>query len=142
MNLLEDLMQLAEDHDIYIHPYPVAGTLAMAFQIGCESAIAIDLERLETVSSQAVTLAHEIGHIETGSLNTLYDRFTPPGRYEYQAWRWAIRRLLPRTKLMRAIVDDGGRLWEVAEDLGVTEALIERAIEYYESKGQSLRMTA
>jgi Domain of unknown function (DUF955). len=132
---VDALMQHAYDHDIFVYQHALAGVNAIAFQSQGEYVIAIDTKSIVTEAEQAVILAHELGHIERGAL---YNNLTPYetiDRCEHKAWTATIERLAPVRKLKAAIRSCGGRLWEVAEDLGVTEDLINRAIAHYRTKG-------
>lgn len=134
MDCVEALEEYAVEHDIYIHPHAVAGSLAIAFSARDESAVAIDYAKIETRAEQAVILVHEMGHIEADALNSARSPYDTEGRNERRAWKWAIRELLPVERLTEAVRSAQGRLWEVAEDLGVTQEFVERAIEYYRTQ--------
>jgi hypothetical protein len=111
----------------------VADQKAIAFEYAGKPVVAVDYVQYDSWAERSTALAHELGHIEMAALNNPCDRFTPPGRNERRAWKWAIETVLPRSKLMRTVRKDDGRLWEVAEDLDVTQELVEQALSYYKS---------
>lgn len=131
MTTLENLEQYAHDHKIKIIPTPIAGGTAMSSRFRGRKVIMIDYARIQTDAERVHALAHEIAHLESGALNGPYARHTPKGRLEHQAEARVIADLLPRCVLDAAIAAHSGRTWDVAEDLGVPESLVRRAVRYY-----------
>ena len=134
MDPLDEMIQYADDHNIIVHPHSVAGSLAMTFQASERSAVAIDVKTIDTRAGQAIALAHEIGHIETGTLRNHHSQYTPESKDEHQADAWSIQKLLPRAKLGVMLTKCDGRVWETAEELGLPESFVELAIKFYETK--------
>lgn len=135
MNPLENILQYAHDRGIQIHPYPAAGAFAMAFEVADQPAVVIDMDGIEDPAEQAVVIAHEIGHIETGTLRDDDVGFTPTSKDEYQAEQWAIQKMLPEGRLEVAMVKCQGHIWEMAEELDLSEPFVKKAIKYYGLKG-------
>lgn len=131
---LEALIQYATERDIEVVGQSVAGEPAMSIKYQDQAYAIVDFVKIERRPEQTVALCHELGHIETNSMRSLNEPFVPPGVNEYRAWKWTIKRLLPREKLQYTIAACDGRLWDVAEELDVTPALVERAIHYYQTK--------
>ena len=132
MSPYEQIMQYAHDHNIHIHPQAIAGMLAMAFRASGESVVAIDAGALDSGAAQAVALAHEIGHLETGTLRNTHSQYVPIGKDEHKAIAWSVKQLLPKRRLYAALDKCQGRTWEVAEELDLPQWFVNQAIEYYE----------
>jgi len=135
MQEYEMLEERARVMNIGIDDFEFQHALSIAYEDDGEYSIGMDMRRLDTIAKRTVALAHELGHIESCSLYTAIAPFDTVGRCEHRAWKWVITEMLPANRLFTAIRKAGGQLWEVAEDFEVTQELIERAIEYYHTKG-------
>lgn len=92
--------------------------------------IGLDPLEMKTKAEENVHLAHELGHCETGSF---YNRYSPcdiRGKHEQTANRWAVKKLVPKTELVR-LLKKGFARWELAESFEVTEDFINLAIRMY-----------
>lgn len=130
MTLKDQLEEFAYERGIDICDVRFREVRSMAMEYRGAYSIAMDLCQLLEEGERNAALLHELGHIETGTLHTL-SAYDSPSKGEYKAWKWAIQRALPEEKLTCAIVSCQGRLWEVAEELDVSQQLVERAVEHY-----------
>lgn len=130
MTLKDQLEQYAHEREIEICDVRFREVRSMAMEYRGAYSIAMDSCQLTEEKEQNAALLHELGHIETGTLHPI-SSYDSPGKGEYKAWKWAILRALPEERLRRVIADCGGRLWEAAEELDVTEQMIKRAMEHY-----------
>ena len=92
----------------------------------------VDPMQLASEADEAVKLAHELGHCETGSF---YNRYTPldlRAKPERQAWDWAIERLLPRDQLENAMTAGYQEPYALSEYFGLPEPFVWRALAYYQ----------
>lgn len=81
-------------------------------------------------------LVHEIAHCATDSF---YNEKTPcftRGQCENKALKWQVHKMIPFDMLMRAFKRGHVELWQLAEHFGVSESLVEKAIEIYRSEGK------
>ncbi|PWM26616.1 MAG: hypothetical protein DBX44_00160 [Oscillospiraceae bacterium] len=92
--------------------------------------IAVNPEQLTDPSVEKAVLAHELGHLETGSFSTGSDA-DHDGRHEERANRWAIRTLIPAPQLCHALESGKVELYQLAEEFGVPEEWILKAFSYY-----------
>lgn len=93
--------------------------------------IAIDPWRLATIEQETVSLAHELGHCETGSFYNRYAALDICQKHENRADKWAVKRLVPADELDEAVADGHTELWELAEHFGVTEDFMRKAVCWY-----------
>lgn len=133
MEKLEELYRLAESHQIPVYCFPLAKCQSVSVVDGegdCQ--IGIDPMQLASEADEAVKLAHELGHCETGSF---YNRYTPldlRAKHERQAWDWAIERLLPRDQLENAMTAGYQEPYALSEYFGLPEPFVWRALAYYQ----------
>ena len=128
MNQRENLEQYAFDRGIDIANHAAAGELGLVGRYKGTPFIMLDMARLDTDSEFAVVLSHELGHIETASLNS---DSTVDTKNEHRADKWAVNQLVPLDRLQAAVKSCQGQLWEIAEELGVTEDFVCKALKHY-----------
>ena len=131
---LTDLYNYAEQHDIDVDCFPMERAAALSMPLGDgRYGIALDPWKLDCVPEELCCLAHEIGHCETNAFYNRYSPFDVRKKHENTADKWAIRHILPRERLARAIADGYTTAWELAEHLGVTEPFVRKAICFYQN---------
>lgn len=123
MTLLE-LYQDCEKSNVDVSYFPMRKTKALAFPEGW---IAIDVDKIENTSEEKEVVAHELGHIETGSFYNIYSPLDIRAKHEYRAEKQAIKKLVPLDELKEAIS------WDLAEYFGVTDRFMNKAIDYYKN---------
>jgi len=114
---------------VYERPLCAARALCVS-EDGCE-AVALDRRKLCTEAERRSALAHELGHLRTGSLygpNSSPDEIR---RAEYRAESWAARALIPRERLLEAISRGCTEVWQLADRFTVTEKLVRFALDIY-----------
>ena len=123
----EELYALCDALRYRVREVPLKSAPAAALPGGC---IAVNSERIPNPAAEKEILAHELGHLETGSFPT-GSPADLEGRHEERADRWAIRTLLPAPELCTALENGLVELYQLAEHFGVTEELVLRAFAYY-----------
>ena len=102
--------------------------------IGCiddSYTIGLNYSNIDNSSEEKTILAEELGHYFTSSLYDSNSSLETIGRKEFKSRKWAFKVLAPYKKL-KELYEEGCRYTcEFAEELGVTEDLIERAYNYY-----------
>lgn len=93
--------------------------------------VAIDKDMGYGSAEEKVTLAHEIGHCETGAFYDPSAALPVRQKPERQADRWAIKTLVPESELENAVKNGCESVASLAEFFGVTEAFMQKAIRYY-----------
>ena len=100
--------------------------------IGIASFYLSKREALSTMDENGESkLAHEIGHCETGSFYNVFSSFDNRQRHENRADVWAIKKLIPKDELKKAVKHGYSEIWELADYFDVTEDLICKAISWY-----------
>ncbi len=102
--------------------------------IGCidnNYSIGLNYSIIKNSSEEKTILAEELGHYYCNALyNSNYSN-AEISKKEFRATKWAFKSLVPFKKL-KGLYEEGCRYaYEFAEELGVTEELIEKAYNYY-----------
>lgn len=128
---LNDLYTRAERQKIDVDDVPMRAVASASFP---NKWIVMDSSKLETMAAEKVALAHELGHIETGSFYNIYSPFDLRAKHERHADQRAIQMLVPNDALINAIKGGITEPWELAEYFEVTESFIRKAMLYYQTK--------
>ena len=97
-------------------------------------AIFFDTTKFNSSVEEYVALAHEFYHVDENALYTFDDSLQAVKRREFKANFALIKDLVPLDKLLLLIKQNHQR-YEIAEELTVTEDLIDEAIRIYKQKG-------
>ena len=130
MTTFERLEQSAyKQHiELYTNPLPVKG-----LYYADKDFAAITLStRLKTESERCEVLAHELGHHYTCPPNLFEASKGIQGKYELKAAVWAVKTLMPPSKLLDAWEAGIRDEWELAEYLDVTVPFLRHGLEIYE----------
>lgn len=129
---IQDLYWIAEQENIEVIPFsiPVNGSMSIMNDNG-HCYIGIDTATCDCNSQQRVKLAHELGHCITGSFYNRYATADCRQRHENRADKWAIQKLIPVEALDDAISNGSTEIWDLAEQFGVSEDFMRKAICYY-----------
>ena len=132
MTDLLDLYDTAERDGIDVYWFDLDAAESLSCQNADGScAVAINPWCLRTAAEEAVKLAHELGHCETGSFYNPYAALDIRRKHENRADRWAIKKLIPWDELIQAVHQGHREAWELAEYFRVTEEFVRKAIAYY-----------
>ena len=128
---LLDVYELAELEQVQV----------VCFDLDCEALsqigqsgqcyIAMDPFRLKSTAEEKVKLAHELGHCATWSFYDQRCHVLTRNKCEHTATRWAIKKLVPKDELEKAVEQGRTEPWELAEHFGITEQFMHQAIRYY-----------
>ena len=130
--LIQDLYALAEQQNIEVLSYPLAGTESMSVMMDDGRCfVGMDESVRDGGVQERVHLSHELGHCATGSFYNIYAAVDYRQRHENRANKWAIQALIPVEELDDAIAEGCTEVWELAERFQVTEDFIRRAVCLY-----------
>lgn len=133
MEQLKTLYQIAQKAHITVDAFPLPHSQSISL-VGPngECHIAIDFNQVTSPGDEAVKLAHELGHCQTGAF---YNRFSPYDirqKHENRANRWAYRQLLSPSMIQKAALQGIIEPWELAEHYALPESFIREALAYYQ----------
>lgn len=124
MTLL-DLYQRAEQEGVDVDYFPMREVVSFSLP---EGLIVMDVDKMEDSKEEKVFLAHELGHIETGSFYNVHSGLDVRGRHECRADKQAIKILVPKDELDKAVNSGYAELWELAEYFDVSETFMRKAV--------------
>jgi hypothetical protein len=116
-------------NNIFIDNFEM-NTKALCVEIDNEYHIAIDERQFKTTSELNTAKLHEIGHCQSGALYNVNSSPLVRSKCEYQADKWAITHFIKKNRLIYYLKQNCP-LWEIADNLGVTEPFLIKAINYY-----------
>ena len=96
-----------------------------------EGWVVIDPTRFESMTAFKCALAHEIGHIETGSFYNIWSPFDLMAKCEYKANRRAAEILMPLNEVQSALRAGHNTRYALAVYFEVTEDFVEMALAIY-----------
>lgn len=101
---------------------------ASVFQAGY---VFVDPSKFETNAELKCALAHELGHIETGSFYNVYSLYDNWEKCEYKANKRAVEILMPYKNMVRAIHRGCWTAWALADYFEVTQEFAQMALDMY-----------
>ena len=132
---IPELYRLAQKQNIAVLRYPMAENGSMSVQLPDGGQyIGMDERVMDGGVQERVHLSHELGHCMTGSF---YNRASPLDvrqKHENHADYWMITHLAPADKLARLMGQGQTEAWQLAESLGVSQSLVEKALRLYATK--------
>jgi len=100
---------------------------AATIEMGNRYAVFIDFRNIESSADELVTVAHEVGHIETGATHTVSSPYDLIEKHEYKANKYAVQRVIPREDFLAALSSGYTEIWSLAEYFNVTEEFMRKA---------------
>lgn len=129
---LQELYGLADKERVTVVAFPLEKREALSTMDSAgQCFIAIDPRKVISSADEKTKLAHEMGHCCTGAFYNVYSQFDIRQRHENRADKWAIKKLIPKDELERALSMGYSEIWELAEYFGVSECLIRKAVSWY-----------
>jgi hypothetical protein len=136
-NLTNLYLEMQESQILLAHyNMDCSRTKAATMKMGAGHMLFIDYAQIETLSEELCVVAHEVGHVKTGSTHKIYSPIDLIQRHEYRADKWAANRLLPLGLLRRAFCEGITEVWQLADEFGLTEDFVRRAIYVYRAQGK------
>lgn len=127
---LNKLYSIAEKENINIINFKMKNKAI----IGCLNSnytIGINYSIIDNSKEEKTILAEELGHYYCNALYNYSNSNEEINKREFRATKWAFKTLVPYSKLKKLVNNGYTYYYEVAEELGVTEDLIEKAYNYY-----------
>lgn len=132
---LLDLYKTAERNGVEVMSIDTSVTKSMSLVTESNNYyIGINPFMLGSDLEEAMCLAHELGHCMTGSFYNRYSKLDIRAKHERRADKWAIKKLVPKDELKRAVKSGRESRYELAEYFNVTEDIMQKALDYYGSE--------
>ena len=127
----QELYQIARDHDIPVIILDIPENGSMCIQTEQRCYIGMDYGVLPDEATRRVHLGHELGHCETGAFYNRWAARDVRQKHENRADKWAIKKLIPKDELDRAVAAGNTDLWSLADYFNVTLPFMKKAICLY-----------
>lgn len=121
---------IAKNNNIDIIDYPFEKLQACSLECDSKYYIGINSKGFENSAQLNTAKAHELGHCMTGALYCEHSPLFTQEKCEYRANRWAIRKLVPKSLLIDYF-KKGYQMWEIAEEIDLTEEFLWQAYYHY-----------
>lgn len=134
MDKMDELYEIAKSEGITIDEVllPDLGAVVLKMEDGCY--IGLDKNASSDPQQKKELLAHELGHCVRNAVYSI-DSSYPHGKLEHQASAWAIKKLIPKDQLIKALKNRGIDItdYDIAEHFGVSVEFLYKAVEYYKN---------
>lgn len=127
---LNKLYDIAKKENINIIDFKMQNK-AIIGRLNNNYAIGINYSNINNSNEEKTILAEELGHYYCNALYSSSCSNIEISKTEFRAIKWAFKMLIPYSKLKELANKGYKYCYEFAEELGVTEELIEKAYNYY-----------
>lgn len=127
---LEKLYSIADKENISIINHKMENK-AIICEIGKEYCIGLNYSKLGNFCEEKEVLAEELGHYYCNALYDINSNQEIIRKKEYRARKWAFTTLAPASALLKLQEEGCKYSYEFAEELGVSEDLVNTAFNYY-----------
>lgn len=122
-----------QKHGVSFYLWDMGEDKASTVCVNSQYGIFMDFDNIHSSAEETVLVAHEGGHILTGSLHRVGSPYEIVEQHENRADKWAISRLISREELDAAAEAGHTEIWDLAELFGVTEDFMRKAICWYQN---------
>lgn len=132
---LEELEDEINNEGISLINKKTLSVKAAAIKHDNKHTILYDPNKLTTQAERHTVLLHEYCHIQNDALYSFNDSLQTRRRREYKAKKAMVLKLITSDKLKEKL-KKGHSKWEIAEELCVTEDVIDDAVRIYKNMGE------
>jgi len=122
-----------EEENVKFYLWDIGQEAAVTIEINGRYGVFLDYRNIPTAAFENTLIAHEAGHIMTGSTHNLSSPFDLIKKHENRADKWAIKKLIPKDELDLAVKNGLREIWELAEHFNVTEDFMRKAVHWYKN---------
>lgn len=127
---LNKLYSIADKENISIINHKMENK-AIICEIDKEYCIGLNYSKLSNSREEKEVLAEELGHYYCNALYNINSNEEIIRKKEYRARKWAFTTLAPASALLKLQEEGCKYSYEFAEELGVSEDLVNTAYNYY-----------
>ena len=118
MNVIS-LYKEIENMGASFYHWDLSNEQVATIEIGRRYGVFMDFDTIETAAEETVLVAHEGGHISTGSTHQVNSPYE------------IIKKLIPKDELDKAVSEGHTEVWDLADYFNVTEEFIRKAVCWY-----------
>ncbi len=127
---LNKLYSIADKENICVFNHKMENK-AIIGKIDNEYYIGLNYSKFGNSREEKEILAEELGHYYCNALYDIYSDEETIRKKEYRAKKWAFKTLIPPSSLSKLEEEGCKYSYEVANELGVSEDLVNTAYTYY-----------
>lgn len=127
---LNKLYSIADKENIFIINHKMKNK-AIIGKVNKEYYIGLNYSKFDDSREEKEVLAEELGHYYCNALYDIYSDEETIRKKEYRAKKWAFKTLVPPSSLSLLEEEGCQYSYEVANELGVSEDLVNTAYTYY-----------
>lgn len=131
---LNELYKIAEEKGIKVMDFPLPQNRAVTISTANGCYVGVDPAVFGREWEEKLVIAHEMGHIATGSFYNNGDNINERKLHEARVHRWVINRLVPENELKAAVKNGCSDTSELAEIFGIPESFMAEVLKYYSEK--------
>ena len=122
---------------VKVYSYRLHDVPAVTIEANRKYAIFFNPDSIDSLADETCLVAHEAGHIMTGTTHRVNSPCQLIAQHEEKANRWAIVHVIPYAEYTAALHNGICEVWDLAEHFGVTEVFMRKAIAYYQMREQT-----
>lgn len=127
-----DLYDELHESGVKFYSWNLEDDKSALLEMNGQYAVFIDFANICTTAEELVVVAHESGHIHTGTTHRVYSPFDLVERHENVANKYAIKKLVSKRELDDATAAGCTEIWSLAEYFNVTENFMRKAVCLYQ----------
>ena len=127
---LNKLYSIAEKENIPVFGHRMKNK-AIICEVNDNYYIGLNYSKFDDSTQEKEILAEELGHYYCNALYNTCSDIEIITKKEYRAKKWAFKTLIPASSLLRLKEEGCKYSYEIAEELGVSEKLVNTAYTYY-----------
>lgn len=131
MDKLISMYDCLSKQGVGLYVWDLGQQKAATLEMGGDYAMAVDFDNIDSLAEETVVVYHEAGHIMTGATHKVASSQDLIERHENKAWKWAVEHLISADELNSAVAAGHTEIWDLAEQFGVTEEFMRKAVCYY-----------
>ena len=129
---LNKLYSIADKENISIINHRMKNK-AIISKVNTDYYIGINYSNIDNSREEKEILAEELGHYYCNALYNTHSDIETIRKKEYRARKWAFKTLIPPSSLSKLEEEGCKYSYEVANELGVSEDLVNTAYTYYKA---------
>ncbi|MEE0947026.1 MAG: ImmA/IrrE family metallo-endopeptidase [Acutalibacteraceae bacterium] len=131
---LNELYKIAEEKNVRVMDFSLPENKSVCIELDDGCFVGVDPAVFSSQREEKVVIAHELGHIQTGSFYAVGSDSASRCKQEAKAEKWTINKLVPLDELKKAIEKGYCDVQSLAEYFEVTEKFMYEVILHYRKK--------
>ena len=128
MERLLSLYQELQKSGARFYMWDLQGDKAATLEVDGTYGVFMDFDQIGSTREEASIVAHEGGHVSTGSTHKVSSPLDLIEKHEYKAWKWAAQNYITAEDLDEAVANGHTELWDLADYFGVTEDFMQKVV--------------